>query len=136
MILTSCGVVITDGENILLGKINGDDEWDIPKGLMDDGESYIDAALRELQEESNLVLDKGLLEVLGFFPYNPRKQLCLYRVKYKDLYEELDTKKMYCSSMVAPGWPEISYWDIKQYDDVDFFCNERLAIVLKQVREM
>lgn len=53
---TSCGFVIycEDSNEILLGKETNSNSWSIPKGGKEDGENSLEAALRELYEESNV----------------------------------------------------------------------------------
>ena len=52
------GVVIRDGRVLLVHRPQYDD-WTIPKGKLDDGESWEDAALREVEEETGLVCELG-----------------------------------------------------------------------------
>jgi 8-oxo-dGTP diphosphatase len=47
------GVVIRDGRVALVHRPEYDD-WTLPKGKLDDGESFEDAALREVEEETGL----------------------------------------------------------------------------------
>lgn len=47
------GVVVRDGEVLLVHRPRYDD-WTLPKGKLDDGESFQDAALREVEEETGL----------------------------------------------------------------------------------
>ena len=51
---TSCGVIVTDGERILLGHATRSPRWDIPKGVAEPGESFVNTAARELFEETSL----------------------------------------------------------------------------------
>ena len=53
---TSCGVIVGDGERILLGHATRSPRWDIPKGEAEPGEDFAEAAARELQEETGLVV--------------------------------------------------------------------------------
>ena len=52
----SCGVIVTDGNRLLLGHATRSPRWDIPKGLAEPGESLAAAAVRELAEETGLVV--------------------------------------------------------------------------------
>ena len=52
---TSCGVIVSDGERILLGHAARSPRWDIPKGVAEPGEDFAEAAARELREETGLV---------------------------------------------------------------------------------
>ena len=61
----SCGVVITDGQLLLLGHATFSPRWDIPKGLAEPGETLPDAALRELREETGLLAASSDLVALG-----------------------------------------------------------------------
>ena len=47
------GVVVRDGRVCLVHRPRYDD-WTLPKGKLDDGESFEDAALREVWEETGL----------------------------------------------------------------------------------
>ena len=57
--LISCGVIVRRafGE-LLLGHATGRNYWDIPKGVRDDDETSMAAALRELREEAGIELDE------------------------------------------------------------------------------
>jgi 8-oxo-dGTP pyrophosphatase MutT (NUDIX family) len=74
----SCGVIVTDGRVLLLGHATRTPRWDIPKGVADPGEAFLDAALRELQEETGLVADADALVPIGTYPYQSNKGLCLF----------------------------------------------------------
>ena len=73
----TCGVLVTDGTRILLGHATRSPRWDIPKGVADTGESFSDAALRELHEETGLVPAAGDLIGLGRHPYLRGKDIFL-----------------------------------------------------------
>jgi 8-oxo-dGTP pyrophosphatase MutT (NUDIX family) len=75
---TSCGVVVTDGERLLLGHASRSPRWDIPKGGVEPGESFSDAARRELREETGLTAPPAGLRPLGVKPYLRNKDLALF----------------------------------------------------------
>lgn len=76
---TSCGVAIHDPQGrLLLCHATGSRWWDLPKGGAEPGETPREAALREVLEETGLVLQPQLLEDLGRHPYRPQKDLHLF----------------------------------------------------------
>lgn len=74
----SCGVIVTDGKQVLLGHATRSPRWDIPKGLAEPAEAFRDAACRELQEETGLVAPPDALVSLGTHRYLPGKDLALF----------------------------------------------------------
>lgn len=76
--VTSCGVVVTDGAHVLLGHATHSPRWDIPKGIAEPGESFRAAALRELEEETGLVVAPDVLCELGVQRYMSGKDLALF----------------------------------------------------------
>src|SRR3954451_12601065 len=75
---TSCGVLVTDGELLLLGRAPLSPRWDIPKGIAEPGEAFAAAARRELFEETGLQASEAALRPLGVFSYLPAKDLALF----------------------------------------------------------
>ncbi|MGE5621555.1 MAG: NUDIX hydrolase, partial [Bacillota bacterium] len=87
---TSCGtLVINRRGEILLCHVTGTNHWDIPKGLQDPGETTLQAAIRELREETGLSFDESLFEEVGDFDYRPDKRLHLYKVRAPDDFDSL-----------------------------------------------
>jgi 8-oxo-dGTP pyrophosphatase MutT (NUDIX family) len=74
----SAGIVITDGDQILLGHVTNHAYWDLPKGQMDPGESPVHAAVRECEEETGIQVPMHELKMLGLYDYKPKKDLMLY----------------------------------------------------------
>lgn len=76
--VTSCGVLVTDGRRLLLGHATRSPRWDIPKGAAEPGETFRDAAVRELAEETGLLVPPEALRDLGVHTYMPGKDLALF----------------------------------------------------------
>jgi 8-oxo-dGTP pyrophosphatase MutT (NUDIX family) len=74
----SCGVIVTDGSRLLLGHATRSPRWDIPKGLAEPGESLTATAMRELQEETGLIVREAEPHPLGTHPYLRDKDLALF----------------------------------------------------------
>src|SRR5690349_13247242 len=72
---TSCGVIVTDGQRILLGHATRSPRWDIPKGIAEPGETFASAAGRELLEETGLMVPATELRDLGLHAYLRDKDL-------------------------------------------------------------
>jgi 8-oxo-dGTP pyrophosphatase MutT (NUDIX family) len=75
---TSSGVIVTDGERLLLGHATRSPRWDIPKGMAEPAETLAAAARRELLEETGLDAPEAELQPLGVFPYLRDKDLALF----------------------------------------------------------
>jgi 8-oxo-dGTP pyrophosphatase MutT (NUDIX family) len=75
---TSCGVIVTDGNRLLLGHASRSPRWDIPKGGAEPGEGFAEAACRELLEETGLTAPQAALRPLGVKPYLRNKDLALF----------------------------------------------------------
>ena len=75
---TSCGVIVSDGERILLGHATRSPRWDIPKGEAEPDEEFAAAAARELREETGLSVMPAELSPLGVHTYLRGKDLALF----------------------------------------------------------
>ncbi len=94
----SCGVVILDRRGrVFLAHATDTSHWDIPKGQPDEGEAPIDAALRELHEETGIALVPRRVKDLGRFAYRRDKDLHLFAVRVED--GEVDLACCVCTSM-------------------------------------
>lgn len=93
----SCGtLVINDRGELLLCHVTHTPRWDIPKGMLDEGESPLQAAMRELKEEAGVVFDAARFIDLGQFVYRRDKHLHLYAVHAGD--ELGDLGQLVCTS--------------------------------------
>ena len=64
------GIVVRDGRLLLVHRPKYDD-WSFPKGKLEDGETWEDGALREVEEETGLRCTLGKL--IGFTRYRDRR---------------------------------------------------------------
>ncbi|MGG1944049.1 NUDIX hydrolase [Trinickia sp. NRRL B-1857] len=94
----SCGVVMLDRRgDVFLAHATDTSHWDIPKGQGEEGEAPIEAALRELWEETGIVLAPERLTDLGRFAYRHDKDLHLFAARIED--GEVDLACCECTSM-------------------------------------
>ena len=80
----SIGTIITDGQYILAcrpyGRKDKEHSYDLPKGHWEEGETYIETAIRECKEETGFDLWPDHLVDLGKYEYIPTKDLYLFLV--------------------------------------------------------
>ncbi len=95
---TTCGVIVGDGERILLGHATRSPRWDIPKGEAEPGEGFAEAASRELLEETGLAAPAAELAALGVHAYLRDKDLALFAWTRRQLP---DPKSLACASYFA-----------------------------------
>ncbi len=134
MMRTTCGVVITDGTRIVLGHATGSARWDIFKGLAEPGESFLEAAIRELREETGLVAPADGLLDRGVHPYLPNKALALFAWMPAVLPEP---GGLQCSSMVTRPlmrpFPEMDRFGVFTWEAGLAKVGRNLARILKAV---
>lgn len=132
----SSGIIITDGEQFLIGHVTNSSYWSIPKGLVDPGESDIDAAVRETQEETDIIVAPENLTSLGKFAYRDKKDLSLF------IYEtESDSlppaSMMKCNSVVfvseLEGFPEIDGFRYIKFSEMEKYLNKSMHTLFKKI---
>lgn len=110
----SCGLLITSPAGWLLAHATRTPRWDLPKGKIEPGETAIEAALRETEEEVGLDMSPYLEQIqdLGQHPYLPKKDLHLFRL---DLPEALDLSVCKCSTYIRRGEENEHYPETDAY---------------------
>ena len=130
----SSGVIVTDGERLLLGHATRSPRWDIPKGGVDPGETLIAAARRELREETGLDAPEGELAALGVMPYLRNKDLALFLWRVVALP---DPRALACSTYVelpnGSRFPEFDRFGLFTPQEAQTRVGKNLARLLAQV---
>ena len=135
--VTSCGVIVTDGQRLLLGHATRSPRWDIPKGVAEPGETLAAAAVRELLEETGLTTAPEELTDLGVHAYLRGKDLALFVWKSVQLP---DPQSLICTSRFAlPNGtlvPELDRFGLFLWDEALLRVGKNLARVLASVRQV
>ncbi|HEY1607789.1 MAG TPA: NUDIX domain-containing protein [Paraburkholderia sp.] len=129
--IVSCGIVLLDPDGrVLLAHATGTNHWDIPKGQGEIGETCVQAALRELVEETGLSLEASRLVDLGQFAYRRDKDLYLFVARAAD--DERDLSRCTCTSLFPRHGdglmiPEMDAWRWTDPTEVDQYASRSLA---------
>lgn len=134
---TSCGLLLTDGHKILLAHVTNKPQWDIIKGVQEEGETPLACMLREAREESGIVFDeeeqKQLVD-LGLYEYLPAKKLHLFL--FETSTENLpDVSLMACDSMFimyGKEYPEVDSFEYVPFDQLVNYTSIKLFPVLEK----
>jgi putative (di)nucleoside polyphosphate hydrolase len=127
----SCGTLVVNNRGeLLLCHVTGTKHWDIPKGMRDPGESMLEAARRELREETGIQFDEDMFEELGCFDYRKDKRLCLFKVAAPNDFHDLG--HLLCSSYfphirTGESTPEVDAFRWATREDVRTLCWPRMA---------
>ena len=73
----AAAVAIINDDRILMLKRVDNGKWTMPGGTLELNESLVDCAIREVREESGLVIDQSLLNDIGDEEYESRWGICL-----------------------------------------------------------
>lgn len=115
----SCGVIFinTNKKTILMvHPTNQKEFWDFPKGKREEGETPLEAAIREVFEETSLVVDENELVDCGEFKYNNQKNIHLFFCFDK----EFSPYTLKCTSLVEKDgqvFPEVDEFEFFNLDD-------------------
>ena len=129
--VVSCGVVLLDtAGRVLLAHATETSHWDIPKGHGEAGEAPYVTALREMVEETGIVLAPERLKDLGLFVYRRDKDLHLFAARVGD--GEVDIEQCTCTTMFprrSDGTmiPEMDAYRWTEAGEVDRYASRSLT---------
>lgn len=91
------GIIFHDGNKFFAVKPTGFDRWEIPKGCVNDKEDHLNAALRELQEETGIFgINTTKILDMGVRHYNNEKDIHLF-IYYGNI-DFIKLEDCFCSS--------------------------------------
>ncbi|MDO8416491.1 MAG: NUDIX hydrolase [Agitococcus sp.] len=122
----SCGVLLlNERQEILLAHVTNSPQWDIPKGGAHPREQPVDTALRELYEETGVVLGDERLTDLGLQLYSSTKNLHLFAALVSTM--EVDPARCVCHSyfshyITRQKQPEMDGYEWVPFSAVAQYC--------------
>lgn len=122
----SAGVIFVDPieEKILMiHPTNQQDYWDFPKGRVEKGETTLEAAIREVGEETGMIVsDENVLNDLGFYRYNQHKNIHMYSCFDK----HVNIEDLFCDVLIEDvdnPFPECDDFKMFSIDEaIDLMC--------------
>ena len=126
----SCGTLIVRDrmgtKELFMGHVTGQQFWDIPKGGKNLHENYIEAAIRELEEESGFTCDHQELLDLGLYQYTERKDLYLFKYVGQQYFcdQKAFCKSTFFSKLYETRLPEMDGFKYVPFEQVLSHCSE------------
>lgn len=138
---TSCGIFIVSlNKEILIGKPSGNDSnWSIPKGRMEYGESYLEAARRELFEEANIALfnyrEDFFISLQSQNYTNGKKILKPFALFNEDISSDLYSEIL-CNSYFSNNVLEIEEFAWEPIETVNDFLPKTQRHAVNEIRAL
>lgn len=130
----SAGLILTDKTKFLGCHSTGNYFYDIPKGSIEAGETPLEACIREVEEETGLIVSNERLLDLGVFDYNYEKNLHLFLLVKEELP---DTQKMICTThfetKTGKVLPEVDKFRYINFCDKEVFLTENMKRVIQKI---
>lgn len=131
----TCGVIVTDTRGYLICHPTMSKWWDIPKGKQDPGETLVQTAVRELQEETGVCVSEQQLSYINTFDYKPDKRLALFYLQIDNMF---DVSIMSCTTTFdykGAQFPEMDKFKIVNKKELLSAVAPAMSRVLKDVLE-
>ena len=135
----SAAVLMSDGNRFLVVHPTGAGPtwWELPKGMIDDGENAKQAAVREFYEETGVKINMSNLRKVGKFSLRRDKDIILFTYSTDELPVVVS---MRCLSVFHPNkWegdhettlPEVDKWMYITPDQIDKYMRPEMKGMVK-----
>lgn len=133
----SASILLTNGVLFLACKPTNIDYWELPKGQIDGGESPDAAAIRGFKEETNILLKRENLELVGKFPFHSHKDIVLFIYRTDDLLPISSYKCISYTNAYGDPVPEVEayrYFKISEYKRMRYEFHISLSKAVEKLK--
>lgn len=126
-----------DKEHLLMAHSTGNTFWDVPKGGAELNETPVESAIREVFEETGVVINESDLKDLGVFTYNSQKNMHVFiyqGTKYPLVAECICTSTFTCPH-TGRERPEVDAFKYIAFDEVENHCAKSFKKVFSKFLE-
>jgi len=131
----TAGIIFHDGKKFLAVKPTGQNRWDVPKGCVEKDEKHLEAALREVKEETDIdsyYINKNFILDMGIRSYNNEKDIHLF-VYYGNI-DFIKLEECKCNSYFknenGETLPEVEKYIFVQHEQYKkYFSGNMLRVV-------
>lgn len=127
----SAGIIVKVGNRYVVGHATGQSHFDIFKGRQEVGETYIETALRECFEESNLQFKAEDLTFLGKHVYTKKKDLVLFMIEVN----EVAMSDLRCWTHLDNGNYEMDYYATFEFEEMTQKVGPSMGKLLASLRK-
>lgn len=107
------------------------DYWAFLKGGVNKGEDWLEAAIREFQEESSVILPKDKLFFLGQTKQNPKKTVIAYAVFYPSINEDT----CFSNQVENESYPEIDKYKWISFEDLKDITHPKHIVFYEKIKK-
>ena len=126
----SCGILVKLGaDSYVLGHATGQEHYDMFKGRMEEGETYVQTAIRECREESGLEFKEDDLEFIGKFFYTKKKDLVVFMTKV----DSIDMESLKCTTYLDESRLEMDHYKLVGFDEMIPMLGKSMGILFKKL---
>lgn len=134
------GIIFHDGKKFLAVKPTGQNRWDIPKGCVEPNENHLDAALREVEEETNIKsydINCNFILDMGIRSYTNEKDIHLY-IYYGNI-DFINIENCKCNSLFKNEngdlLPEVEKYIFVQHEQYKKYFSGNMLRVINDIFE-
>ena len=120
------GIILDANNHLLIVYGRHSEKWSVPKGSLEEGEGYLEGALREIREETGLKLQPCSISQLEYWAVNHAR---LYLLQVDQKQPKLKTRDD--EEIINAMWLDMT--DLDELERIKDSSNKMLLAVLRKL---